>query len=206
MSEDFLGTGWAFPVLPDPTGGLRYAVGEDSIQDCLLVLLQTATGERVMRPDFGTTAPTLVFAPGSPANLRMLETSISDAIQRLRTARRAGQRGRRADPRRGKPGGRVGHLPDQADQHQGQPGVPVLPRQRWAGEPDDSGTAPAGRPDLGPDGRGDPAPDPGGIGGQLDPARAGRPGHHAPRACSPSWPSSACTGWTRSRTRSSWRS
>ena len=81
MGQDFLGTGWAFPVLPDPTGGLRYVSGETSIQDCLLVLLQTATGERVMRPDFGTTAPTLVFAPGSPANLRTLENSISDAIQ-----------------------------------------------------------------------------------------------------------------------------
>ncbi len=81
MGQDFLGTGWAFPVLPDPTGGLRYVSGEASIQDCLLVLLQTATGERVMRPDFGTAAPTLVFAPGSPANLRMLENSITDAIQ-----------------------------------------------------------------------------------------------------------------------------
>lgn len=81
MSEGFLGTGWAFPILPDPAGSLRYAVGEDSIRDCLLVLLQTATGERVMRPDFGTTAPTLVFAPGSPANLRMLESSISDAVR-----------------------------------------------------------------------------------------------------------------------------
>jgi phage baseplate assembly protein W len=81
VGQDFIGTGWAFPVLPDPSGRLRYASGEASIQDCLLVLLQTATGERVMRPDFGTTAPTLVFAPGSPANLRMLENSISDAIQ-----------------------------------------------------------------------------------------------------------------------------
>ena len=81
MGPDFLGTGWVFPVLPDPAGRLSYAVGEDSIRDCLLVLLQTATGERVMRPDFGTTAPTLVFAPGSPANLRVLENSITEAIQ-----------------------------------------------------------------------------------------------------------------------------
>lgn len=79
-SDGFLGTGWAFPVLPDSSGGLRYAAGAASIQDCLLVLLQTATGERVMRPDFGTDAPGLVFAPGSPANLRLLESSISDAI------------------------------------------------------------------------------------------------------------------------------
>ena len=34
-----------------------------------------------MRPDFGTSAPTLVFAPGSPANLRQLESSISDAVR-----------------------------------------------------------------------------------------------------------------------------
>jgi len=81
MGQDFLGTGWAFPILPDPAGGLRYASGEASIQDCLLVLLQTAAGERVMRPDLGTTAPTLVFAPGSPASLRILESSITDAIQ-----------------------------------------------------------------------------------------------------------------------------
>jgi hypothetical protein len=80
VSDGFIGTGWAFPILPDPSGGLRYAVGEASIQDCLLALLQTATGERVMRPDFGTDAPSLVFAPGSPANLRLLESSISDAI------------------------------------------------------------------------------------------------------------------------------
>jgi uncharacterized protein len=81
MGQDFLGTGWAFPVLPDSSGRLSYVAGQASIQDCLLVLLQTAAGERVMRPDFGTTAPTLVFAPGSPANLRMLESSITDAIQ-----------------------------------------------------------------------------------------------------------------------------
>jgi phage baseplate assembly protein W len=80
VSDGFLGTGWPFPVLPDPAGSLRYAVGEDSIQDCLVVLLQTAVGERVMRPDFGTKAPALVFAPGSPANLHTLESSISDAI------------------------------------------------------------------------------------------------------------------------------
>ncbi len=80
VSDGFLGAGWAFPVLPDSSGGLRYAADQASIQDCLLVLLQTATGERVMRPDFGTDALGLVFAPGSPANLRMLESSISDAI------------------------------------------------------------------------------------------------------------------------------
>jgi phage baseplate assembly protein W len=81
MSEPFLGTGWRFPIVPDATGSLSYASGEDDITQCLIVLLQTAVGERVMRPDFGTEAPDLVFAPGSSHNLRLLEQSISDAIR-----------------------------------------------------------------------------------------------------------------------------
>jgi uncharacterized protein len=81
MTEPFLGTGWRFPILPDEAGRLSYAVGEVSIEHCLRALLLTATGERVMRPDFGTTAQESVFAPGSVQNLRDLERSIADAVR-----------------------------------------------------------------------------------------------------------------------------
>jgi uncharacterized protein len=81
VSEDFLGTGWRFPILPDGSGRLAYASGEESIRDCLVVLLQTALGERVMRPDFGTDAPRLVFAPGSQLHLQALQTSIREAVR-----------------------------------------------------------------------------------------------------------------------------
>ena len=81
MSAGFLGAGWRFPILPDPAGGLGYAVGEASIEACLIVLVQTAAGERVMRPELGTRVPELVFAPGSVANLRAIEVSISDAVR-----------------------------------------------------------------------------------------------------------------------------
>ena len=128
MGQDFLGTGWAFPVLPDSSGRLRYVADAASIQDCLLVLLQTAAGERLMRPDFGTTAPTVVFAPGSPANLRALEASITSAIQVYEPRVDLDSVAGRAGPRPGKQGRRVGLLPDQADEHKGQPGVPLLPR------------------------------------------------------------------------------
>jgi hypothetical protein len=79
--EPFLGTGWRFPILPDAAGRLDYARGEDSIAQCLVVLVQTALGDRVMRPDFGTRAPQLVFAPGSEQNLSALEQSIRDAVR-----------------------------------------------------------------------------------------------------------------------------
>ena len=82
MGQDFLGTGWAFPVLPDSSGGLRYATGEASIQDCLVVLLQTATGERVMRPDFGCGLGDLVFEPNSPEMAASLLITIEAALQR----------------------------------------------------------------------------------------------------------------------------
>jgi phage baseplate assembly protein W len=81
VSEDFLGTGWRFPILPDEAGRLGYAVGEQSIEHCLRALLLTGTGERVMRPDFGTRAPESVFAPGSMQNLRDLENSIAEAVR-----------------------------------------------------------------------------------------------------------------------------
>ena len=83
MSEDFLGTGWRFPIVPDDAGRLGYASGTDSIDACLRALLLTGLGERVMRPDLGTRAPELVFAPGSTQNLHDLEDSIREAVTRF---------------------------------------------------------------------------------------------------------------------------
>jgi phage baseplate assembly protein W len=40
----------------------------------------TQLGERVMRGDFGTQAPRLVFSPGSTQYLRLLENTIKEAV------------------------------------------------------------------------------------------------------------------------------
>lgn len=76
----FLGTGWRFPIRPDPSGGLGYVEGDANVEQSLGILLQCALGERVMRPDFGTEAPRLVFAPGSRQFLSLLETTVREAI------------------------------------------------------------------------------------------------------------------------------
>jgi phage baseplate assembly protein W len=76
----FLGTGWTFPINPDPTGSLTYVSADANIEQSLRIALQTSLGERVMRPDFGCEAPRLVFAPGSQQFLSLLETSVHDAI------------------------------------------------------------------------------------------------------------------------------
>jgi phage baseplate assembly protein W len=78
--SDFTGKGIVFPLLPDAGGSLGYVDGDAGVAQSLHLLLRTAAGERVMRPDFGTEAPRLVFAPGSETNLRLLEQSVRDAV------------------------------------------------------------------------------------------------------------------------------
>lgn len=79
---DFTGRGWRFPIVPGAGGDLRYVDGDDNVEQSLWLLLATGWGERVMRPRFGTNARELVFAPGSPANLKALEASIEEAVAR----------------------------------------------------------------------------------------------------------------------------
>jgi phage baseplate assembly protein W len=81
MAQDFRGTGWRFPILPDELGTLGYVDGDENVEQSLKILLLTALGERVMRPDFGTELLQQVFAPGSTQNLQLLETAIRDAVR-----------------------------------------------------------------------------------------------------------------------------
>ena len=78
--SDFTGRGVVFPLVPDAGGTLGYIEGDAGVAQSLHLLLRTAVGERVMRPGFGTEVPRLVFAPGSETNLRLLETSVRDAV------------------------------------------------------------------------------------------------------------------------------
>ena len=81
MAREFLGRGWRFPILPDEAGRLGYAQGDAHVEQSLRVLLLTRLGERVMRPAFGSDAPRLVFAPGSDRYLRLLESTLRDAVR-----------------------------------------------------------------------------------------------------------------------------
>jgi phage baseplate assembly protein W len=79
---DFRGSGWRFPILPQAGGGLGYVSGDDNVTQSLLVLLKTAAGERLMRPEFGTTVPEMVFEAGSDQNMFRLEQALLQTIQR----------------------------------------------------------------------------------------------------------------------------
>lgn len=81
MSSAFLGVGWAHPVRPDG-GRIATAPYEASIRDAVWIILATAPGERVMRPDFGCGIHDLVFATPSATTLGQVVREVSDALVR----------------------------------------------------------------------------------------------------------------------------
>jgi phage baseplate assembly protein W len=64
--REFLGRGLAFPLQIDPRGGIALASGDHDIEQAIRIVLLTAPGERVMRPEFGCRIHELVFAPHNP--------------------------------------------------------------------------------------------------------------------------------------------
>lgn len=81
MINPLIGKGWKFPIIPDASGGLGYSSGDQNVEQSLKILLMTSLGERAMRQDFGNKAPRMVFAPGSSQYLRLLETTVREAVR-----------------------------------------------------------------------------------------------------------------------------
>ena len=81
VSNDIIGTGVRFPLRPDGRGALGYAAGADNIEQSLKLVLLTNVRERVMRSEFGSKLREMLFAPGSEQSLRLIETSVAEAIR-----------------------------------------------------------------------------------------------------------------------------
>lgn len=77
----FLGSGWAFPVARDEAGRLAQARHEDSVRQGMLLVLSTAKGERLMRPDFGCDIHELLFAPNDATTRGMAESAVRESLQ-----------------------------------------------------------------------------------------------------------------------------
>ena len=81
--KDFLGKGWAMPVDVDPRSGLiATAQYEDDIRQAIRIILETAPGERVMRPDFGCGIHDLVFAAVDSTTIERIRSQVSAALRR----------------------------------------------------------------------------------------------------------------------------
>jgi len=80
MAEvDFLGKGWKYPV-SIKNKKIQYSSGEDCIRESIMIILGTAKGERVMRPDFGCGIQELVFAPNRTSTATLISIHVRDAL------------------------------------------------------------------------------------------------------------------------------
>jgi phage baseplate assembly protein W len=81
--KDFLGRGWAMPVSVDPQSGLiATAEYEEDIRQAIRIILETAPGERVMRPGFGCGIHDLVFETVDSTALQRIRSEVEEALRR----------------------------------------------------------------------------------------------------------------------------
>lgn len=79
MPEEYLGRGWAFPVEVEE-GSIETAAGERTVKESIRVIIGTAKGERVMRPDFGCGIHDHVFDAVDANTLTLVETTVEEAL------------------------------------------------------------------------------------------------------------------------------
>jgi phage baseplate assembly protein W len=85
MAEEeraFLGRGWAFPPRLGPAGDVALVSAEEDIRQAVRIILETAPGERPMRPEFGVGLRRLVFAPLSRATLSVVAFRVEQGLIR----------------------------------------------------------------------------------------------------------------------------
>ena len=81
--KDFLGRGWAMPVALDSrTGRVAETQYDEDVRQSIRIIIETAPGERVMRPDFGCGIHELVFAPMDSETLQRVRSVIEEALRR----------------------------------------------------------------------------------------------------------------------------
>lgn len=81
--KDFLGQGWAMPVDVDPqTGFIATAAHEDDIRQSIRIILETAPGERVMRPNFGCGIHEMVFEALDSTIMERIRSEVASALRR----------------------------------------------------------------------------------------------------------------------------
>lgn len=87
MERGFLGTGWSYGLSPAAEGvglaaggQIAEAGGEASVRQSIWLILGTAVGERVGRPDFGCAIHDLVFAPLSAGTMGDAIRAVTQAL------------------------------------------------------------------------------------------------------------------------------
>jgi phage baseplate assembly protein W len=79
--RSFIGSGWRFPV-GIAHGEAALAQEEEDVRQAIVLILSTAPGERVMRPDFGCGIHDLVFSLNNNARAGEVRFLVEDSLRR----------------------------------------------------------------------------------------------------------------------------
>jgi phage baseplate assembly protein W len=76
------GRGWDFPLNLDHRDRMAMVEDDTDIRRAIFIILNTALGERVMRPDFGCQIHELIFAPNNDETAATAERYVTEALTR----------------------------------------------------------------------------------------------------------------------------
>jgi hypothetical protein len=90
ITSRFLGTGWRFNlgdgddvgIGTDKSGRIALLHDEESVRQSIWLILSTAPGERVARPDFGCGIHRLVFATQNAGTIGEVTQAVDEALVR----------------------------------------------------------------------------------------------------------------------------
>ena len=82
MNDDFIGSGWTFPLRTDAAGGIALVSGERELEESMRLIVATAPGDRPMRPEFGCGIHDLIFAGADAETAARVAAAVEAALKR----------------------------------------------------------------------------------------------------------------------------
>lgn len=80
--QRFLGTGWNFPLVLDPTGEIALVSGEEDVRQAVRLIIATSLGERAMRPEYGGGVEAIAFEPLNTSTIALARHRVEQALIR----------------------------------------------------------------------------------------------------------------------------
>ena len=81
-TADFIGKGIMFPMRVNQSGSIALTTGADDLGSSIRMVLATAPGERLMRPQFGCRIWELMFEPINANTIGLMGVAVREALGR----------------------------------------------------------------------------------------------------------------------------